>query len=71
MDCEKKVGNWNDVKNRRLELIKHRHRKVILTPRGELSAGIIERDNDLADFDGPDELDTFDLDPEYGIDIRY
>ncbi len=71
MDCENTDGSWNDVKNRRLELIKHRHRKVILTPRGDLSAGIIESDGNLADFDGPDELDTFELDPEYGMDLRY
>ncbi len=69
---EKNVKH-NDVKNWRLDFIKQRHREVILSARGELSSGDldIEKEYDVPEWDGADELESLGLDTEYELDIGY
>ncbi len=68
MNGTKKDMGKEETKKSRIELIKQRHRELILIPRGDLSGGIDEKDFDASEWDGVDELD---MDPEYEMDIGY
>ncbi len=65
--------NEKDAKSRRLDLIKQRHREVILSARGELSPAEldIEKDYDIQEWNGADELESLGLEAGYELDIGY
>lgn len=73
MKDKKKEWTEDDVKNWRLDLIKQRHKEVVLTRRdGSISDAVIEDDDfDLPDLEGADEAEALGLNAGYKMRMEY
>ncbi len=71
MNDEKEKWTAEDVRRWRLELIKRRHREMIISPGSSLRESFFEGGEEVPDFDETDELEELGMSAEYRLDIGH